>query len=768
MLKEKTTSAPNIKQTIDFTIPGGTILAIAASALLSGTSISGTPIPASAALCGALPPLFSAAALAGGVTGFIIRGNVGTHITDIVAMAAIVLFRTILARIFERNIKTEKKQYKNFRILLVGIIYILSSLVTATAFGISFALIAAIIFRGILCTVACALFTEVLRAFPKLFAKGSESALATSAPDTKAAFAVCYILIITALSPLAPFGINFARITSDFFIIAAASYGAGSAAVVYTLSVLGLTLYSPELGRTGILLAAGAVTAGNFHMYGKLPVTAAYTIITLLFCIMAGVPMGTVYIFTEIFIAALVFMLLPDRFTAFFSDRLEVKTVDVTAERLKRFAFSFGKLVEKIDRAASVLNNQTVNGKNNSIDFANVFGKICENCAIYDNCVMQNPKHLTRECSIYTDYLEKDGFITPSNIHINGCENKETIAKQINKEYNLYKYILGNGINSGQIEAITIREMDITKKLFESAVSGIIISPDIKTGDFLKSLLEKDKKISVNCGFDYDNYYHAEILTTEELGSRAVDKIIEILTRKLSRKFREKPLKERCHTEFKYRYIFSEEYRFELSYGVCDTPAPEDFSDGYSGDSHTVFEDGFGNVFFVISDGMGSGARAAVESAMTVSLITELLKSGADPLNTLRFVNLALEIKSSDETTATADILIINLYSGKVNLYKMGAAKTIAGVSGVTREFSGQSLPAGILSDNEPDSFSFRVSEGDKVALFSDGISEEMHPKLREMLLSSGISPDSAARLSVESTGSDRSDDKTLFFIAVN
>ncbi|MDR0903194.1 MAG: SpoIIE family protein phosphatase [Ruminococcus sp.] len=775
---------------------GETIMAILAAMLLSGTSISGTPIPASAALCGALPPVLSAAALAGGVMGFIIRGDVGAHIADIVAMTAILLFRVIIARVFERD-GGVKRRYRIFRLTLTGIVYILSSVVTATIFGLSAPLFAAIIFRGILCSAACAVFIIVINTARKVFTPVFGGEAEKFSPELhgnafkftfeeKAALSAVYVLAIIALSAFAPAGINFARVLADFLIIAAASQSVGGGAIIFALSVLGMTLYSPEIGRTGVLLAAGAAISGVFRMYGKLYVTAAYTIITLLFCIMLGLPMGSVYIFAEIFIAALAFMLIPDRFTA--PAKFNPLVTDTPSERLNRFSANFGRIIEKIDRAASVLNNQTLNGKNNSIDFAGVFNKICENCPDAPDCIMQNPKHFNRECNIYTEYLRQDGFLTPADLHINGCLNKEIIAKEINKEYNLYKYIQNSGINSGQIEAITIRELEITRKLFESADNRVITAADPQMSGFLTDLLEKDnRKTQINCGFDADNFYHAEIYLSEELDSSTEERIKRILSRKISREFREKPFKQRVRSgyqgsnqggnqvsnqggniKYKYRYIYSEEYNFELSYGISDTPAPEDFSNGYSGDSHGVFEDGFGNVTFIISDGMGSGARAAVESAMTVSLLTELLESGADPVNALKFVNLALEIKSSDETTATADILTLNLYSGKINLHKMGAARTIAAVSGTVREFSGQSLPAGILPDNLPDSFSFRVDKGDKIALFSDGITEESYPRLREMLLTNSISSDSAAKILVENDRNFRADDKTLFFVAVN
>ncbi|MDR0986100.1 MAG: SpoIIE family protein phosphatase [Ruminococcus sp.] len=766
MLKETVKKAPEALKnptSQNAEVLGGTIASILAALFLSGTSISGTPIPASAALCGALSPVYSAAALAGGVMGFIIRGDVGAHIADIVSMVVIMLFRIVIAKVFAR------KQYRLFQISLSGIVYILASTVTATVIGFSGALFAAIIFRGVLCSALCAVFLIAVNTLRKVI---SSNAIKLTFEE-KAALAAVYVLVTVALSAFAPAGINAARVLTDFLVIAAAAaLGTGGGAIVFALSVLGMTLYSPELGRTGVLLAAGALVAGIFSVYGKLYVTAAYTVVTLLFCIMLGVPMGSIYIFAEIFIAAVIFMIIPDRLAVKFN----TPQTDMSAERLKRFAAAYGKITEKIDRAASVLNNQATNGKNNSIDFAQIFSKVCENCPDAPDCIMQNPKHFNRECNLYTEYLRQEGFLTPADLHISGCSYREILAKNINKEYSLYKFILGGGINSGQIEAITIREMEITRKLFENAANSIIVSPDEQMTTYLTNILEKDnRKVLISAGFDNDNIYHAEILVSTELDNKTEDSISRVLSRKLSRQFREKPFKQRRgqspgsnDTGYKYRYIYSEEYKFELSYGVSDTPAPEDFSDGYSGDSHAVFEDGFGNVTFVISDGMGSGARAAVESAMTVSLISELLESGADPKTTLRFVNLALEIKSSDETTATADILTLNQYSGKTSLYKMGAAKTIAAVSGATREFSGTSLPAGILPDNAPDSFSFYVTDGDNIALFSDGITEESYPRLREMLLTSGISPDSAAKVLVENDRNFRADDKTLFFITVN
>jgi stage II sporulation protein E len=282
----------------------------------------------------------------------------------------------------------------------------------------------------------------------------------------------------------------------------------------------------------------------------------------------------------------------------------------------------------------------------------------------------------------------------------------------------------------------------------------------------------------VCCGTDALGFYHAEIFVVGGKTVNTTDTVVKIITRSTGR-ILEAPLVEQLTVgqdeKPHYRIRFSEEYKYRMDDGVFETPAPESTSEGYSGDNHTGFEDGFGNVYRIISDGMGSGARAAVESSMAVSLLSELIRNGADPLSAIKFTNLALQIKSSDETTATVDMLIFNRYSGKITIYKMGASKSFAAISGGIREYAGQSLPAGILTENEPDIFTFRADTGDKLAIFTDGISENVYPKIREMLLSDGISSERAAKIigdfsqdkEHETYEYEREDDKTLLIISV-
>ena len=60
------------------------------------------------------------------------------------------------------------------------------------------------------------------------------------------------------------------------------------------------------------------------------------------------------------------------------------------------------------------------------------------------------------------------------------------------------------------------------------------------------------------------------------------------------------------------------------------------------GDSVSTFSDAFGNHCFLLSDGMGSGGRAAIDSLMTCSMLKRLLCAGFGTSAAFRLINLSL------------------------------------------------------------------------------------------------------------------------------
>ena len=146
---------------------------------------------------------------------------------------------------------------------------------------------------------------------------------------------------------------------------------------------------------------------------------------------------------------------------------------------------------------------------------------------------------------------------------------------------------------------------------------------------------------------------------------------------------------------------------------------------GICGDAYNHFNDGKGRVFMVLSDGMGAGGRAAVDGAMASGLMSRLLKAGFGYDCSLSIVNSAMLFKSTDESLATVDISCIDLFSGRTDLLKAGAAPTIIRRNGKSGRAQSTSLPAGILSEVGFDKATVKLYPGDVVVMMSDGAVSE-------------------------------------------
>lgn len=139
------------------------------------------------------------------------------------------------------------------------------------------------------------------------------------------------------------------------------------------------------------------------------------------------------------------------------------------------------------------------------------------------------------------------------------------------------------------------------------------------------------------------------------------------------------------------------------------------------GDSYEYFSDGFGRQAAVLSDGMGSGGRAAVDGAMASGILSRLLQAGIGPEAALQIVNSALIAKSGDESLATLDVVLLDRFSGAANFYKAGAAVSVVRHKGRASLVDAPSLPVGILNET---SFARRddvLGDGDLIVLMSDG-----------------------------------------------
>jgi len=178
---------------------------------------------------------------------------------------------------------------------------------------------------------------------------------------------------------------------------------------------------------------------------------------------------------------------------------------------------------------------------------------------------------------------------------------------------------------------------------------------------------------------------------------------------------------------------------------------------GVCGDSCIHFEDGRGNYYVILSDGMGRGNRAAAQSCTAVNILRRLILCGGDIAGAVKYLGVMLSAAADDEVFTTLDILRVNCLSGEAQLVKYGAAPTyIRSVNdeGIweTQTCEICAPPVGILTYEELSGgteelpcFNFTLCHNSAVIMVSDGITADCGQYICEVAENGRLTPDTAA-----------------------
>ncbi len=188
------------------------------------------------------------------------------------------------------------------------------------------------------------------------------------------------------------------------------------------------------------------------------------------------------------------------------------------------------------------------------------------------------------------------------------------------------------------------------------------------------------------------------------------------------------------------------------------------------GDSYEGFYDGKGNYIVVLSDGMGTGLRAAIDSSLTATITARLLRAGISCEAAMRMVNSSLLLRSVDESLATLDIICIDLYTGKATFYKAGASLSLVKKKSRVIDVEMASMPLGILDSVNYSRKSLMLGDEDVVLMASDGAFEFSEEKVKNgfsVILDDSVSEVSERMMALARAGrvGKRSDDITVISV---
>ncbi len=171
-----------------------------------------------------------------------------------------------------------------------------------------------------------------------------------------------------------------------------------------------------------------------------------------------------------------------------------------------------------------------------------------------------------------------------------------------------------------------------------------------------------------------------------------------------------------------------EETKFRLLSGLAkECKDTEDLS----GDNFSCHELPDGRTMLCLSDGMGSGRQAFLESQLVTELLEELLDTGFTAERAIYMVNALLLIRE-EQAPATLDLALVDLYTGQACFFKQGAVGTFIRRGHQVIQIRPGALPIGIECDAAPAFAQAQLEDGDMVVMLTDGVLDAMEGEDKE------------------------------------
>ena len=178
--------------------------------------------------------------------------------------------------------------------------------------------------------------------------------------------------------------------------------------------------------------------------------------------------------------------------------------------------------------------------------------------------------------------------------------------------------------------------------------------------------------------------------------------------------------------------IFVEDTKYKALTGVARKSKEGEI---VSGDNFSFLELETGQMAMILSDGMGSGENANRESEEVVELLEQMMESGIQEKTAIHLLNSIYALWSDSRSFSTIDLGILDLYSGRGNFIKLGAATSFVKKKERIERIEAGNLPVGMFQKIETENSGFEVEDGDFVIMVTDGILDSFSADEKEACL---------------------------------
>ncbi len=567
-----------------------------------------------------------------------------------------------------------------------------------------------------------------------------------SEPFDCAMAAVVSALMFMALSGLDYSVMNFGRLLLGFAVLTlTAQRGLTAAAVTGIPAVFGMCAADPIVGGGAAAVVTGAVLSCCLAKYGKATRAIGFVFFGCAGMMLSGSTFGTWKLFGEMAAAGVLYAILPvERLCTGEQDFADKTVAMMIRERLCFVADAISGVSGGLNAAAETLERRyktTLDGV--SDDAAD---RACRSCK--NNMICWGQKYelfhaefnrLVRQCRAGIQLTEQ----SLSPLAAEECCNRVAVIKSVTAAYEHYRAVAADEKRVRELRRIYTEQLasvhDILEDMGYSAGKGAGKS---------RTAEKRAEKVLKECGLKDPTAFISRDkrgrMLLEAYGSGELKTEKEYLGGLLINALgRELELPEVSGSGGRVRVTTTERTQLSAEIGAFQLCKGKN---RICGDCYDSFTDPSGRLYIVLSDGMGSGSRARIDSALACSMTAKLLKSGISLGAALETVNTSLMVKSADESFATLDICRIDLNTGECMVFKAGAATTYIKNADKLVRAGFSSAPAGTGGRLTVPAQRFTVGNGDVIIMTTDGadvdeawLSRELSNKINPQQLSEKI-----------------------------
>ena len=482
--------------------------------------------------------------------------------------------------------------------------------------------------------------------------------------------------------------------------------------------------------------SVSALFGGLSKKYGKVGIVFSFIIANaaMTFCV-NGSEEVLINLF-DVLVAAAIFALCPKSKLLTVKENLmllmasdktrEVKRLGIIKEftyrKMSKLSSAFKGLAESLK---SDSNKRLALPDNGEMLVQNVVERVCKRCNSCSYCWGENQVQSFEIIKNLFGAIERRGraelYDLPTGFK-NTCFSSNTLVLEANKVYELYRVNMvwerklseNKLIMSKQLSSMggIVRNLAMELKEnfgFETEIETNIIMLLDEFGIKVKEVIAVPEKKRIKL------FISVKDCSNPQVFEKTILAVVERITGK----------KMRVTYEGGREGILSASYyekeNYTLSTGISRI-RPE--TERVSGDSYAVITPGDGKTIIALSDGMGTGEKAAEESKTTVTLLEKLLNAGVEKESAIKLINSVLILKAYDESFATLDMLVFDMYSGEGEFIKTGGVASYIKRGNNVITINAGSLPTGIISTCDASNYKIPLQLNDIVVILSDGVTD--------------------------------------------